>query len=81
MPFYKLGRQTNENAEEWLDRFRLAAVWYKYKEIDGQLKEQFIHGLNDNDMLEEIIRELTRAKESAAVASEQILILAKRVGA
>ena len=29
-----------------------------YQEVDRQLKEQFIHGLNDNSMLEEIIKEL-----------------------
>ena len=30
-----------------------------YREIDNQLKEQFIHGLNDKVMLDEVIRELT----------------------
>ena len=33
-----------------------------YQEVDRQLKEQFIHGLNDNYMLEEIIKELTATK-------------------
>ena len=27
--------------------------------LDRQLKEQFIHGINDNDVLTEIIHELT----------------------
>ena len=35
---------------------RLAAVECNYKEIDRQLKEQFMHGLNDNDMLAEITK-------------------------
>ena len=30
-----------------------------YKEVDRQVKEQFIHGLNEKIMLDEIIRELT----------------------
>ena len=64
----------NKNAEEWMGRFQLAAVECNYKEIDRQLKEQFIHRLNDNDMPAEIIRELTKAKESTAVKREQVLI-------
>ena len=51
---HKLGRQTNKNPEEWVGRLQLAAVECNYKEIDRQLKEQFIHGFNDNDMLEDI---------------------------
>ena len=29
-----------------------------YKEIDDQLKGQFIHGLNDKMLLDEVIREV-----------------------
>ena len=32
----------------------------KYKEIDRQVKEQFIHRLKDTDMLAKIIMELTK---------------------
>ena len=39
-----------------MGRLRLGAVECNYKEIDGQWKEQFIHRLNDNDMLAEVIR-------------------------
>ena len=38
-----------------------------------------MQGLNDNDMLTEITRELTKAKESVDITSEQVLDLAKRV--
>ena len=31
----------------------MAAVEYNYREVDRQLKEQFIHGLNDKCMLED----------------------------
>ena len=34
LPFCKLGRKTNKNAEEWKGRHRLAAVECNYKEID-----------------------------------------------
>ena len=43
----------------WVGRLRTAGVECNYKEIDRQLKEQFIHGLNDDKMLAESIRELT----------------------
>ena len=71
----------NENAEEWMGRLRLAAVDSNYKERDRQLKEQFKWRLNDNDMLAEIIRELTKAEESTAVTSEQVLVWAERTEA
>ena len=73
MQFHKQSRQAKENAEEWMGRLRLAVVECNYKEVDGQLKEQSIHRLNDNDMLAEIIRELAKAKESADKTSEQVL--------
>ena len=81
LPFCKLRRQTKENAKEWIGRLRLAAVECNYKDVDRQLKEQFVHRINDNDMLAEIIRELTKAEESADMTSEQVLDWAKRVGA
>ena len=46
-----------------MGRLRLVFVECNYKEIDRQLKEQFIHKLNNNDMLEEIIRELTKVRK------------------
>ena len=39
------------NAEEWMGMLQLAAVEYNYQELDRQLREQFIHGLNDKEML------------------------------
>ena len=44
--------------EEWMGRLHIA-VECNYQEVDRELKEQFIHGLNDKHMLEEIIIELT----------------------
>ena len=40
-----------ESAEEWMGRLRIAVAKCNYKEIDRQLKEQFIHGLNNKAML------------------------------
>ena len=46
--------------------------------IHRKLKEQFIIRVNDDDMLAEIIRELSKPEESTAVTSEQLLVWAKR---
>ena len=52
-----------------------------YTEVERQLKEQFIHGLNDRCMLEEIIKELTAANDNEQITSEGVLAWAKRVEA
>ena len=54
--FRKLYQYDEENVEEWMGRLHKAAVVCNYQEVDRQLKEQFIHGLNDKYMLEEIIK-------------------------
>ena len=77
--FHKLVCWSNENVEEWMGRLMTAAVKCKYKEVDRQLKEQFIHGLNDNEMLAEVIRELTKYGEDVTIPRETVLTWAKRV--
>ena len=59
----------NENVDEWRSRLQLAVVGYNYKEIDRQLKEQFIHRLNGNDMLAEMISLLTKTEENKIMTS------------
>ena len=62
-------------------RLRTAVAECKYKEVDRQLKEQFIHGLKDSEMLTEVIRELTKCKENVIIPSEIALVCIKRVEA
>ena len=81
LQFRQLCRQDGENTEEWMGRLQVAAAEYNYKEIDCQLKEQFIHGLNDKMMLEEVIRELTTKGSNDQTTSEDMLIWAKTVKA
>ena len=50
LQFCKLVRQYDESTEEWMGRLRIAAIEYRYKELDGQLKEKFIHELSDSDV-------------------------------
>ena len=57
----------------------MAAAECGYNEVDRQLKEQFIHGLNDKVMLDEIIRELTSKTSSEQTTSKGVLAWAKRI--
>ena len=66
-----------QSAEKWMGRLRLAAKDFNYREIDRQLKKQFIHRLNDTDMLAEIIMELTKVKENTEVTSGNVVCYVK----
>ena len=52
-----------------------------YKEIDRLLKEEFIHWLNENDVMVEIIKELTKTNENKGVTSSHVFLWAKQVEA
>ena len=52
-----------------------------YREVDRQLKEQFIHGLNDKSMLDEVITELTAKNNNEQTTSKDVLVWAKRIEA
>ena len=78
LQFRKLYRSEDESAEQWMGQLCMAAAECGYKEIDRQLKEQFIHSLNDKSILDEIIRELTSRKDNMQTRSEEVLAWAKR---
>ena len=71
----------NEDVEEWMGRLHVVAVECNCREVDRQLKEQFIHGLNDRCMLGEIIKELTAANDGEQITSEGMLAWVKGVEA
>ena len=47
LQFCRLIRQSNESMETWMDRLKPAVIKCNYKEIDRQIKDQFVHCLND----------------------------------
>ena len=81
LQFRKLYRLEGESTEEWMGRLQIAAVECNYKEVDRQLKEQFIHGLIDRVMLDEIVRELMAKNNSKQMNSEDILLWARQIEA
>ena len=77
LQFRKLYRLEGESAEEWMGRLWIAVVECNYKEVDRELKEQFIHGLNDRVRLDEIVRELTAKINSKQMNSVDVLLWAQ----
>ena len=64
-----------------MGRLWTAAVECNYKEVDRQLKEQFIHGMNDRVLLDEIVRELMAKNNSEQINSEDVLLWARQIEA
>ena len=64
-----------------MGRLKIVTAEGSYTEMDRQLKEQFMHGLNNDDMMMEIIKELTKTEETVNMTTEQILAWARRVEA
>ena len=62
-----------------MGRLRTSLVECQYKKVDRQLKEQLIHGLNDDEMLAEFIRELTKCGKDVTIPSETVLAWTNRV--
>ena len=62
-----------------MGRLCIAAAECSYREVDQQLKEQFIHGLNDKTMLDAVIRELTAKDNNEQTMSKDVLVWAKRI--
>ena len=77
--FRKLYKYDDGNVEGWMGRLWVAAVECNYQEVNRQLKEQFIHCLNNKCMLKEIIKELTATRNDDSITSGGVLIWAKRV--
>ena len=81
LQFRQLHRDKGKGVDEWMGRLCIVAAECGYKEIDRQLKEQFFHGLNDEDMLGKFIKELTTKSNNGQITSEGVLVWAKRVEA
>ena len=79
LQFRKIYRFEGENIDEWMGRLHVVAAEYNYREIDRQLKEQFIYVLNDKVMLDEVIRELTAKSNDEQMISQGVFAWAKRV--
>ena len=55
-----------------MGRLKTVVIKLKYKDVDRQLKEQFIHGLNDDEMLMAVIRGSTKVRKDVTIPSETV---------
>ena len=56
--YCKLYRKVYESAEEWMGKLCIRATEYNYTEHDRKLKEQFINGIDNEEITKKIIKEL-----------------------
>ena len=79
LQFRRLYRYDEENVEEWMGRLCVVPVECNYQEVNRQLKELFIHGLNNKHILEEITKELMATNNDDHIKSGGVLAWGKRV--
>ena len=79
--YCKLQRKVNKFTQEWMGRLHIKAAECNYKEHDGHLKDQFINGINDEEIMQEIIKELMAKRNMSEIDSEQVLMWAQRIEA
>ena len=81
LQYHRLHKKDNEMAQKWMGRLRLEATECKYKEYDALLTEQSINGLNDNGMVDEILKEVAMLEDIEHAASKHVLLWIHRVEA
>ena len=54
-------------------KLHIKATDCKYKAYGRRLREQFINGLDHENIIEEIIRELTALKDRSEVSNKQVM--------
>ena len=69
-------KKSHESIPEWMGRLCINAIGCCYKEYYRRFKEQFINGIDNENIITEIINELTTLKETTEASSEQILMWA-----
>ena len=75
LQYHKLHRKDNKCVQEWMGRLRTRAAECQYKEYNRLVTEQFINGLNDNGMLNKILKEVATQEDIDDTTSECILLL------
>ena len=74
--YCKLPRKENESTQEWMGRLCIKAAECKYNKHDRWLTGQFINGINAEEIMQEIIKELTTQRHMGQIDSEQVLMWA-----
>ena len=72
-------RKGIKSTHEWMDRLHIKVMECTHKECDRQVKEQFINSIDNEEIMQEIITELTAHTDMRETESEQVLMWAQRV--
>ena len=81
LQYCKLKRKSQESGKEWMGKLQTKAADYDYNKHNSKLTEQFIHGLDDEGIISEILREIAAVENVGDATSEQILLWAQRLEA
>ena len=80
LQYCKLIGDQNEKAKEWMGCNTIETNDSGCKK-DRRLKLQLINGINDDDIMTEIRRQLTAIKKTNEITNKQLLAWARRVEA
>ena len=58
LQYCKLKKKSHESPQKWMGRLHIKAMDCKYREYDRRLKEQFVNGLDNENIIAEILKEL-----------------------
>ena len=58
LQYCKLHRKENQSAREWMGSINIKAAECNYKEHDRWLKGQFIKSIDDEEIMQEMTKEL-----------------------
>ena len=79
LQYCKLQRKDNESPQEWVGWLCIRAAEWNYKEHDRWVKEQIINDINDKEIMQRIIKELTTQRNSEHVLMWEQRVQAQRV--
>ena len=76
LQYHKLHMRDNDFTQELMDTLSTKAVECLYKEYDMLLTEQILNVLNDNELADEILKEVATPEDIEDATSEYVLLLA-----
>ena len=77
----KVTKKDNKSAQEWMSRLCPRQQIGNYNECARMLAEQFIHGLDENGMIIEILRKVSTLEGNNDAMSERVLLWAPNIEA
>ena len=79
LQYCKLKRKSHGSAQVWIGTLQTRAVDCGYIEYDGSLTKQFTPGLDDEDIITEILRKILALENIDDTTNEWVLIWSQRV--